>query len=271
MMQWNILLILCGVCALLCSIGFYKYVYFLSVGYGFAIAGGSIALFVILYLNGWLGGNMLWLAAAQMLLFIAYGARLSGFLLYREAKSAGYKKTMKNEIGADKKIPFFVSFCIWVSVAVLYAAMLSPMLYRYSNGAKDFIVPAVGMVISVIGLILESAADRQKSAQKKENPNSVAMKGLYKIVRCPNYLGEITFWTCVFVSGITAYQTTGQWIIADAAYDCNVYIMFNGAQRLEKRQMARYGSDPAYNAYADSTPIILPLIPIYHLNKKEAK
>jgi hypothetical protein len=44
--------------------------------------------------------------------------------------------------------------------------------------------------------------------------------------------------------------------------------MFNGAQRLEKRQMERYGNDKAYNEYADKTPIIIPLIPLYHLNKK---
>ena len=96
----------------------------------------------------------------------------------------------------------------------------------------------------------------------------VATKGLYKIVRCPNYLGEIIFWTGVFVSGLTAYQGAGQWLMAIIAYICIVFIMFNGAQRLEKRQMGRYGADPAYNAYADKTPIIIPFLPIYHLNKK---
>ena len=44
--------------------------------------------------------------------------------------------------------------------------------------------------------------------------------------------------------------------------------MFNGAQRLEKRQMARYGENKEYNTYADKTPIIIPFLPIYHLNKK---
>ena len=266
-MQWTLLAILFGVCAVLCSVGFKKYVYFLSVGYGFAIAGGSIAVLVMCMLKGWVG-DMLWLALAQTALFFAYGARLSGFLIYREAKSAGYQKTLKTEIKADKKIPFFVSFFIWITVAALYAIQLSPMLYRYANECKDYIVPVCGMAISLLGLILESAADKQKSKQKKENPNSVAMKGLYKMVRCPNYLGEITFWTGVFVAGITAYQTRGQWIMAIIAYVCIVYIMFNGAQRLEKRQMARYGSDPAYNEYADKTPIIIPLLPVYHLNKK---
>ena len=42
--------------------------------------------------------------------------------------------------------------------------------------------------------------------------------------------------------------------------------MFNGAQRLEKRQNSRYGKDPAYQAYVNKTPILLPFIPLYHLN-----
>ena len=50
-----------------------------------------------------------------------------------------------------------------------------------------------------------------------------------------------------------------------------IYIMFNGAQRLEKRQMGRYGDNKEYNDYADKTPIIIPLVPIYHLNKKAEK
>ena len=45
--------------------------------------------------------------------------------------------------------------------------------------------------------------------------------------------------------------------------------MFDGAKRLEKRQNKRYGGDPEYDAYASKTPIILPLVPIYHLAKKE--
>ena len=114
----------------------------------------------------------------------------------------------------------------------------------------------------------EGLTIKERIAQKKENPNMVATKGLYKIVRCPNYLGEIIFWTGVFVSGVTTYATIGQWITAIIAYICIVYIMFNGAKRIEKRQMARYGEDKEYNDYANKTPIIIPLLPIYHLNKK---
>ncbi|MBE6563929.1 MAG: DUF1295 domain-containing protein [Ruminococcaceae bacterium] len=270
-MPWTLLGILLIVCAAACAVGFYKFVYFLSIGYGFAVAGGGIAVLVMYLLNP--SATPLWIVLVQTALFIAYGMRLSGFLLVREFKNATFKKTdvAKDTLAknGEKKMPVFVLAAIWISVSILYVAQVSPMLFRYDNAAADVIVPVIGFAVSLFGLALESAADKQKSAQKKERPDMVATKGLYRICRCPNYLGEILFWTGVFVSGITAYLTVGQWITAVAAYICIVFIMFNGAQRLEKRQMARYGNNEEYNAYADKTPIIIPLLPIYHLNKKK--
>ena len=266
-MPWSLLGIVLAVCAILCAIGFYKFVYFLSIGYGFAVAGGGIAILIMALINP--TAAPVWVLLIQAALFLAYGIRLSGFLLVRELKNAAYRKTLKEATGDEKKMPFFVLFSIWVCVAVLYTAQVSPMLFRYDNGSADFILPIIGFIISIGGLILESVADNQKSAQKKLRPNMVATEGLYKMCRCPNYLGEIIFWTGVFVSGITAYETVGQWITAIIAYICIVFIMFNGAQRLEKRQMARYGNDKEYNDYANKTPIIIPLLPIYHLNKKQ--
>ena len=269
-MPWTLLGILLAVCAVLCAVGFYKFVYFLSIGYGFAVAGGGLAIFIMYLVNP--SATPIWLVLIQMVLFIAYGVRLSGFLLVRELKNISFKKTdvAKDTLAKnnEKKMPVFVLATIWVSVSVLYVAQVSPMLFRYTNASVDVIVPMIGVVISVAGLILESIADNQKSAQKKVRPDMVATQGLYKLVRCPNYLGEIIFWTGIFVSGVTTYATVGQWITAVLAYICIVFIMFNGAQRLEKRQMVRYGDNAEYAAYADKTPIIIPLLPIYHLNKK---
>ena len=265
-MPWSLLGILAIVCAVLSAVGFYKFVYFLSIGYGFAVAGGGIAIFVMALINP--TATPIWLLAIQAALFLAYGIRLSGFLLIRELKTISYKKTFQEVSGEGKKMPFFVLFTIWVSVTVLYVAQVSPMLFRYDNAASDLVLPLIGIVISILGLVLESVADNQKSAQKKVRPDMVATQGLYKLCRCPNYLGEIIFWTGVFIAGITAYKTVGQWITAILAYVCIVYIMFNGAQRLEKRQMARYGNNAEYKAYADKTPIIIPFLPVYHLNKQ---
>ena len=90
-MPWTFLGILLAVCAVMCAVGFYKFVYFLSIGYGFAVAGGGIAIFVMYLLNP--TATPLWLVLVQMVLFIAYGARLSGFLLVRELKNISFSKT----------------------------------------------------------------------------------------------------------------------------------------------------------------------------------
>ena len=269
-MPWSLLGILLAVCAVMCAVGFYKFVYFLSIGYGFAVAGGGIAVLVMYLINP--TNTPVWIVLVETALFIAYGARLSGFLLIRELKNASFRKTdvAKDTLAKnnEKKMPVFVLAAIWITVAVLYTMQVSPMLFRVVNNSSDVVVPVIGFAISIFGLVLETIADNQKSEQKKARPDMVATQGLYKIVRCPNYLGEITFWTGVFISGITAYKTFGQWLVAILAYVCIVYIMFNGAQRLEKRQMARYGDNEEYNEYANKTPIIIPLLPIYHLNKK---
>ncbi len=262
-MGFDLLWIVLVACAVLCAVGFYKFVYFLSIGYGFAIAGGAIVI-GILFWNSLLPVHFLLLA-----LFVAYGARLSGFLLVREIKNAVYRKTLAEATKVEKPMPIFVLAFIWVFVSILYTAQLSPVFYRLYNGSQDQLLPLIGAVISLGGLILEAVADKQKSAQKAVDPNMVATKGLYRIVRCPNYLGEITFWTGMTVGALNALSGAGQWIMAILAWVAIVYIMFNGAQRLEKRQTERYGNDPAYQAYVKKTPIILPLVPLYSLAAKE--
>ena len=272
-MPWSLLGIVAAVCALLCAVGFYKFVYFLSIGYGFAVAGGGIAILVMALANP--GATPMWILIIQAALFLAYGIRLSGFLLVRELKNITFKKTdvAKDTLAknGEKKMPVFVLIAIWVVVAALYVTQVSPMLFRVVHGVNELPFTIAGFAVSVGGLILETIADNQKSKQKKERPDMVATKGLYKMCRCPNYLGEIIFWTGVFVSGIPCYKGVGEWIMAVFAYVAIVFIMFNGAQRLEKRQMARYGKDEEYETYANKTPIIIPLLPIYHLNKVEKK
>ena len=266
-MYFNLLWIILVVCAALCAVGFYKFVYFLSIGYGFAVAGGGIAVLIMALAAP--TEAPLWITIIQAILFVVYGVRLSGFLLVREIKNIAFKKTevyKETLTKGEKPMPIFVLATIWVCVSILYTAQVSPMFYRYVNGSTEWIAPVIGFVVSIGGIVLEAVADKQKSEQKAKNPKFVATEGLYKIVRCPNYLGEIIFWTGVFISGVTAYQGWGQWLTAILAYIAIVFIMFNGAQRLERRQKARLADDPAYAEYASKTPIIIPLVPLYTLD-----
>ncbi|MBR5208174.1 MAG: DUF1295 domain-containing protein [Erysipelotrichaceae bacterium] len=197
-------------------------------------------------------------------LFIIYGIRLGGFLLIREIKSASYRKTLDHATKTEKPMPIFVKATIWVCVSVMYVLQVSPVFYRAANGDTANIFAIIGTIIMAIAILIESLADKQKSAAKKLNPNRFCDTGLYTIVRCPNYLGEVLFWTGVLISGIGAVQGL-QWIIAILGYILIVYVMLSGAKRLELRQNKNYGDNPEYQAYVKKTPIIFPLIPLYHL------
>ncbi|MDD6888454.1 MAG: DUF1295 domain-containing protein [bacterium] len=265
-MGWELIWIPFVVALAASCMGFRKFVYFMSIGYGMAVAAIGVAFGVLSAAGVFQAG------AAHYILFallVVYGFRLSGFLLIRELKNAAYRKTLQQAASDEKRMPVFVKAAMWICVAALYVAQTSPVFFRMYNGGAVSALVWVGIAVSAGGLLLEAVADKQKSAQKAVNPDKVAMAGLYRVVRCPNYLGEIIFWTGLVLSSLDTLRTAGQWITVAIGYICIIIVMFNGAQRLEKRQMARCGDDPEYRAYADRTPILLPLVPIYHLNKKE--
>lgn len=253
--------ILVGIALIVSSVGFYKYVYFISLGYGFSIAAFGIAMPILLKDQLSIGTII---ASA---LFFIYGCRLGGYLLIREIKSASYRDTMKREIKDGSSMKMIAKVSIWISCALLYATQVSPVLFRLENAAGTDTFMIVGAIIMACGIILESMADLQKSKQKAKNPRRFCDQGLYKIVRCPNYLGEVLFWKGVFVSGVNVLQGALQWTAAIIGYVCIVYIMFGGARRLEIRQNKNYGADPEYQKYVSTTPILLPLVPLYSVEK----
>ena len=267
--------VLLVVSALGCVIGFKKYIWFLSVGYGLSAALLGLCMLALMFITGayqTLGAATVVAVAIQCVLFGVYGSRLAGFLLGRELKNKEYKKTLDAQTGKPMPVPVMV--VMWIMVSVLYVMMVSPVWYRIANAKLDItgspVLAYIGAVISAAGICLEAVSDQQKSAAKAKNPHMVAMDGLFKYSRCPNYFGEITFWTGVFVSALNVMRG-GQWVVAVIGYISIVYIMINGAQRLERRQNKNYGDKKEYQEYVAKTPILVPFLPIYHLTKPEVK
>ena len=246
---------------LISSIGFKNYVWFISLGYGFSIAGEGL-LMLLLYGKTLTPGTL-----ACCILFVIYGIRLGGYLAFRELKSNSYKKNMTGEIKDGKSIPLGVKIAIWITCAALYVTQVSAIFYRLQNGSGSNIWTYIGAVIMLFGIILESAADLQKNTAKKANPRRFVDTGLYRIVRCPNYLGEMIFWTGVLLTGIGAVSGIGQWIVVLVGYIGIIFVMFSGARRLEIRQNKNYGSDPEYQKYVKTVPILLPFVPLYSVEK----
>ena len=245
---------------LISSIGFINYVWFISLGYGFSIAGMG-ALMLILFRDNLTVGTVI-----CCILFIIYGCRLGGYLLSREIGNNSYKKNMKGEIKEGSTVPFGVKVAIWITCALLYVTQTSGVMYRMQNIVADNPWVFIGAGVMVLGLALESIADIQKNNAKKKNPRRFVDKGLYRLVRCPNYLGEMIFWTGALLSGIGAVSGW-QWLIVAIGYVGIIYVMFSGARRLEIRQNKNYGNDPEYQKYVKSVPILVPFIPLYSVEK----
>lgn len=254
------LLILLAISFAVSAVGWIYFIYFFSIGYGLSISALSVATAIIFH-------NQLTLPTTILcgVLFI-YGIRLALYLLLRERRSASYKKILYQPDNTTKK-PIFVMFMIWISCALLYIGQISPVTFYLYNlqhlSPVDQTWAWAGAIVAALGVLIEIVADAEKSAAKRVDPHRFVDKGLYRIVRCPNYFGEILLWSGSFIICFGACCTLWQWIIASLGYIGIVYVMFSGARRIELRQEETYGNNPEFKAYIKRTPLIIPLVPIY--------
>ena len=97
---------------------------------------------------------------------------------------------------------------------------------------------------------------------------SIAAEGLVMLILYGQTLtiGTVIFWTGVLISGIGAVSGW-QWIVVAIGYIGIIFVMFSGARRLEIRQDKNYGSDPEYQKYVTTVPIMVPFVPLYSVKK----
>ncbi len=262
----NYLLILLIVSLAVSALGWIYFIYFFSLGYGFGISALAITIAVLFR-------DVLTLPTAMLcVVMFIFGMRLGLYLATREKRSTEYRKILYGPDSTKKK-PLFVVITVWVFCALLYVGQVSPVAFYLANAHDGIAVNElwtwIGVVLMIAGVVLESVSDAQKKAAKKKNPRRYVDTGLYRLVRCPNYLGELVIWTGSFVVCIGASCAIWQWVISAIGYIGIVYVMFSGARRLEVRQSVTYGNDNDFQEYIKKTPILLPFVPIYTLAKYE--
>lgn len=255
-------LVLLVVALVISASGFYKTVYFVSIGYAFSIAAMAV-LAPVLFRD-----NLTWYGLLHCGLLLLYGLRLGIYLLRRESASTYQRELeLQKERTAGMTPPIRV--LVWISVSVLYVAMFSPALFTLATpqplSAFGLAMQLLGATVMVVGIGLEALADKQKSDYKAQNPKRFCDVGLYRWVRCPNYFGEIVFWTGNVLMGVPFLGTLLRWMVALAGLVCITLIMMGSTKRLEHSQDSRYGAMADYQAYVSSVPVLFPFIPVYTL------
>jgi steroid 5-alpha reductase family enzyme len=123
-----------------------------------------------------------------------WGARLSGFLLFR------ILKTGKDDRFDDKRdkfwsfLGFWVAQMVWVWAVSLPVTILnSPNVTKYGQPKFGTGRDIAGVILFAVGLIMESLSDIQKYRFRTAHgrDGSVCDVGLFKWTRHPNYFGEI--------------------------------------------------------------------------------
>lgn len=168
-------LILFIIAMLISSIGLKKFVWFISIGYGFSIAGLSLAMIIMFF------HELTPLTLIMSILLIVYGCRLGFYLMFREMKSASYQSTMKNKIKDGSNMNFILKIVVWASCALLYCCEVSPVFFRLENEATTNVISIIGAVIMALGILLESTADLTKIVLKRNIQNNFVMLGFLKL------------------------------------------------------------------------------------------
>ena len=206
------------------SVGFYLFLYFISIGYA---AGITLPLVACLakYWRTVPAASRSADAACHTAAVILWGCRSVAFFLYREY--AQWPELHKKIVQANnqKQAPTVaVKLLCWLVYSFLYVCMLSPCWLRLQSAAASSATATAAvsnhhaagtiwwsrtsLALQLAGLALETVADWQKSAFKTSNlPDSRhewCRTGVWSWGTHPNYAGEWLFWLGTVAGGLPA-------------------------------------------------------------------
>lgn len=182
----------------------------------------------------------------SLILLIAvliWAIRLGGFLFIR------IRKQKKDDRFDTMRNSFFKFLGFWLLQGITVWIVLIPAILFEGN------YYVAGLAIWFIGLLIESFADAQKFAFKKnvKNKSEFIQSGLWKYSRHPNYFGEILCWI-----GIYVFAGVWLWGLISPLYIILLLLFVSGIPLLEKKADKKWGKDKDYQKYKKETSILIP-------------
>jgi len=216
------------------SVGFYLFLYFISVGYALGIFLPLFAAVVRAQLSS-SSSNLTLGTKLHSALVLLWGARSTAFFLWREYVSWPALHFKVVEVNKVRSPPLSVKLICWLVYSFLYLCMLSPCWFRLerdvttitssaagsggtvgrseqSGGKLVGAASRLGLFLQASGLALETVADWQKSSFKASQNLATGQSqrsqwchtGVWKFSTNPNYFGEWLFWVGTHLGGLQA-------------------------------------------------------------------
>ena len=189
-------------------------------------------------------------------LVIIWAIRLGTFLFSRIQKAG-------KDDRFDEIKPNFLRFLnvwtiqgLWVTFTA--AAALVAITSSTRKDLDAFAI--VGVLVWLIGFVIEVVADAQKSRFNADpaNKGKFIRTGLWSRSRHPNYFGEIVLWIGIAIIAIPVLQGW-QWVaMISPVFVAILLTRISGIPLLQKKAEAKWGGQADYEEYKKNTPVLIP-------------
>jgi steroid 5-alpha reductase family enzyme len=219
------------------------------------VAWGLMFVAVALALAVWSPDPHSWLLAG---LVTVWGGRLA-WHIGRRSRGHGEDPRYAELLG-DGGFSLAVRKVFGVQALAAFVISL-PIMVAGAYDVRMAWAVVVGVVVWLVGLVLEAVGDAQLTAYKgkpKADRPPVLDRGLWRWTRHPNYFGDACVWWGIWLAGALATGWLPGLLTVVAPIAMTYFLAFaTGARLLERTMMQR----PGYPEYAARTSMFVPLPP----------
>lgn len=192
-----------------------------------------------------------------VLMVTLWGIRLITYLLVRILK---IKKDSRFDGMREEPLKFLQ---FWVFQGLTVWIIMLPSVYLLNETESKLLNPIMvsGIIIWVLGLLIETISDWQKFSFKNnpQNKNLWIQSGLWKYSRHPNYFGEMLCWWGIFVFALPFLQGLSWLTVISPLFITFILLFVSGIPLLEKKYDAKYADNKKYQEYKKKTSVLIPL------------